>query len=197
MCGGGGSASKAAASEEEKRKAQVASSTRAIDAAFGGRSSQLEDFVAALREQFGAEAGRQKKIADRQLKFSLARGGLTGGSAAADTGVELGEEFQRGILKGERLSQSALADLTSADEASRARLVSLAQGGAGVTSSATAAANALRSNIEGARASSGIESLGDIFGDTRSLFVEQQEAAARRRGLQESEVFAAPFSRTG
>jgi len=197
MCGGGGNAAEAAAAEEAKRKAQVQSSTRAIDTVFRGRGSQLEDFVAALREQFGAEAGRQKKIADRQLKFSLARGGLTGGSAAADTGAELGEEFQRGILKGERLSQSALADLTSADEASRARLVSLAQGGASVTSSATAAANALRSNIEGARSSSGIESLGDIFGDTRSLFVEQQEAAARRRGLKESEVFAAPFSRAG
>ena len=194
MCGGGDGAAEAAASEEAKRKAQVQSSTRAIDAAFSGRGSQLDDFVAALREQFGAEAGRQKKIADRQLKFSLARGGLTGGSAAADTGAELGEEFQRGILKGERLSQSALADLTSADE-SRARLISLEQGGASVTSSATAASNALRSNIEGARSSSGIESLGDIFGDTRSLFVEQQEAAARRRGLKESEIFAEPFSR--
>ncbi|MEE9311797.1 MAG: hypothetical protein V3V10_05220 [Planctomycetota bacterium] len=198
MCGGGGGkAAKHARTEELARKREIAAATSAIDRAFSRRGSQLDDFVSALREQFGAEAGRQKTIADRQLKFSLARGGLTGGSAAADTGTELGEEFQRGILKGERLSQSALADLKSADEASRARLVALAQGGAGVTSSATNAANALSANIKGARSSSGIESLGDIFGDVRSLFVQQQEAAERRRGLRESEIFAAPFSRAG
>lgn len=197
MCGGGDKASKRAETAELDRKRQVAASTSAIDRAFGSRGSQLDDFVAALREQFGAEAGRQKTIADRSLKFSLARGGLTGGSAAADIGEQLGDEFQRGILKGERLSQSALADLRSADEASRARLVALAQGGASITSSASAAANALSSNIAGAKSSSGIESLGDIFGDVRGLFVQQQEAAERRRGLKESEVFAAPFSRAG
>lgn len=198
MCfGGGNDASNAAQREEDKRKAQVASATSAIDKAFRGRGSQLDDFVAALREQFGAEAGRQKTIADRSLKFSLARGGLTGGSAAADLGTQLGDEFQRGILKGERLSQSARADLEGADEASRARLVALAQGGASITDSATAASRVLQSNIAGAKSSSGIESLGDIFGDTRSVFVAQQEAAERRRGLKESQIFADPFSRSG
>jgi len=195
MCGGDKGAASRAEAQEARRRQDVAASTSAIDRAFAGRGSQLDDFVAALREEFGAEAGRQKTIADRDLKVSLARGGLTGGSAAADLGTQLGSEFQRGILKGERLSQSALADLTSADEASRARLISLAQGGASITSSATSAANALRSNIEGARSASGVESLGDIFGDVRGLFVKQQEAAERRRGLAESEVFAAPFSR--
>ena len=196
MCGGGGNdASDAAQRAEDERKRQVADATGAIDRAFGSRGSQLDDFVSAVREEFGVEARRQKGVADRNQKFSLARGGLTGGSAAADSGTRLADEFQRGLLKGERLSQSALADLKNADETSRARLVSLAQGGAGVTSSATSAANALRSNIEGAQASTGLESLGDIFGETRGLFVQQQEAAARRRGLQESEVFASPFSR--
>jgi hypothetical protein len=197
MCGGGGDASKAAEQAEFKRRKQVAGATSAIDKAFAGRGGQLDDFVSALREQFGAEAGRQKKDADRNLKFSLARGGLTGGSAAADTGTKLGQEFQEGILKGERLSQSALSDLKSADEASRARLVGLAQGGASISGSAQNAANALRTNIGKAKSAGALDSLGDIFGDTRSLFVEQQEAAERRRGLRESEVFAAPFSRAG
>ncbi len=195
MCGGGGDASAAAEQAEQRRKAQVASSTAAIDKAFAGRGGQLDDFVAALREQFTTEAQRQKTDADRNLKFSLARGGLTGGSAAADTGTRLGEQFQRGLLKGERLSQSSLADLTAADEASRLSLIQLAQGGASVTSSAQNAARALQSNNAGAQSKTGLEDLGDIFGDTRELFVQQQEAAARRRGLAESEVFASPFSR--
>jgi len=115
MCGGGDKAARRAEAAEIERKQQVAAATGAIDRAFAGRGSQLTDFVTALREQFGSEARRQKKDADRNLKFSLARGGLTGGSAAADIGTQLGDEFQRGILKGERLSQSALADLRSAD----------------------------------------------------------------------------------
>jgi len=196
MCGNSDRAAREAQRAEELRKKQVADSTRAIDRAFGGgRENQLSDFVAALREEFGVEARRQKVISDRDLKFSFARSGLTGGSALADTSGELGQQFQRGLLKGERLSQSALADLRSADESSRLRLITLAQGGAGVTSSATRAADALRTNIESAQATTGVDNLGDIFKDTRGLFVAQQEAAARRRGLKESEVFASPFSR--
>lgn len=197
MCGGGDkNAAKRAEAEEARRKAQVASSTSAIDRAFAGRTSQLDDFVNALREDFTVEAQRQKVDADRNLKFSLARGGLTGGSAAADTGTRLGEEFQKGLLSGERLSQGSLADLISADEQSRQNLIALAQGGASVTGSAKNAANALQANIAGAKSRGGIEGLGDIFGDTRGLFVQQQEAAERRRGLRESELFADPFSRT-
>jgi len=197
MCGGGDkNAARRAEAEEQRRQQQVRESTAAIDRAFAGRTSQLDDFVNALREQFTTEAQRQKADADRNLKFSLARGGLTGGSAAADVGVRSGEEFEKGLLKGERLSQSSLADLISADEASRQQLISLAQGGASITGSAKNAANALQANIAGAKSRGGIEGLGDIFGDTRGLFVQQQEAAERRRGLRESELFADPFSRT-
>ncbi len=196
MCfGGGGSAAEAAQQEETARKQQVADATAAIDRAFTGRTGQLDDFIAALREEFTTEAQRQKGDADRQLKFSLARGGLTGGSAAADAGTTLGDEFQRGLLKGERLSQASLAELTSADEQSRQQLIALAQGGASVSTAASQAGRSLRSNLEGAKATGLAQSLGDIFGDTRSLFVRQQEAAERRRGLKESELFAAPFSR--
>jgi len=195
MCGASQGASKRAEQAEVDRQSQIRSSTSAIDRAFSGRQSQLDDFVAALREDFAGEAGRQKEIADRQSKFSLARGGLTGGSAAADAGTRRGREFQAGLLRGERLSQSSLADLTSADATSRQNLLALAQGGASTTTAATSAAEALRSNISSARSSTSIDALGDIFGETRELFETQQDAEARRRGLKESEVFADPFSR--
>ncbi len=196
MCGGGSSkASDEAARQETARKKQVTDASAAIDRAFAGRGGQLDEFADALRGQFRTEAERQKGVADRQLKFSLARGGLTGGSAAADAGTELGREFQEGLLKGERRTQGSLADLLSSDEASRRNLLALAQGGAGITESATSAAAALRSNIAGAKAEGLASDLGDIFTSTRGLFKQQQEAAARRRGLKESEVFADPFSK--
>jgi hypothetical protein len=196
MCGGGDKATEAAQRAETERKQQVAAATQAIDRAFAGRTGQLDDFIAALRGEFTTEAQRQKLDADRQLKFSLARGGLTGGSAAADAGIRSGEEFQKGLLKGERLSQASLADLVSADEASRQNLIALAQSGATVGTAAKQSANALRANLSKASAEGLTQSLGDIFGETRSLFTRQQEAAERRRGLRESELFAAPFSRS-
>lgn len=196
MCGGGSDrASREAQQAEDERKRQVTQATAAIDRAFAGRGSQLDDFAAALREDFRSDALEQKSIADRRLKFSLARGGLTGGSAAVDAGKLLSKDFQKGLLRGERGVQSSLADLAAADEATRQNLVSLAQGGASVSSSAQAAANALRGNIASAESSGLATDLGDIFNTTRGLFVKQEEAAARRRGLAESEIFADPFSR--
>lgn len=197
MCFGGGSnaASDEAARVEAERKRQVKSSTAAIDRAFAGRGSQLDEFAAALRADFREDATRQKADSDRNLKFGLARGGLTGGSVAADAGKRQGREFQEGLLKGERGVQGSIADLLSADEASKRNLIALAQGGADITTSANNAASALRANIAGARSSGLANDLGDIFSDTRNLFVKQEEAAERRRGLAESQVFADPFSR--
>ena len=148
-----------------------------------------------MREQFSTEAGEQKANIDRRSKFALARGGLTGGSVDRDTGVTLARDFQKGLLKGERLSQSALADLRASDERTRQSLIGLVQGGASATTAATSAANALSTNIAGARSNSAVDAIGDIFGNTREVFVQQEEAEARRRGLAESEIFASPFSR--
>ncbi len=198
MCGNGGNRAASQARQSEGiRQLQVSRSTAAIDQAFAGREGQLAEFVAALRENFRVDAFRQKDIADRSLKFSLARGGLTGGSVAKDTGVTLGREFQEGLVKGERQAQGAVAELRSADEASKRGLIALAQSGAGVSTAAEQAATAMRANIESARTTGLAADIGDIFTDTRKLYVQQQEAAARRKGLAESELFAEPFSRGG
>lgn len=196
MCGGDpNKASREAQRSEEQRRAQVAQATAAIDRIFSGREGQLDDFAAALRGEFETEALRQKAVADRELKFSLARGGLTGGSADVDARAELGEEFQRGLLRGERGVQETLGDLFASDEASRQQLIALAQGGASLSSSTQAASRALQSNLANARADNVADSLGDIFASTRNLYRRQQEAAERRRGLSDSEVYADPFSR--
>ncbi len=198
MCfGGGDKATKAAQTAEDARKKQVTDATAAIERAFGGegRKGQLDDFINALRGEFTTEAGRQKTLADRRAKFSLARSGLTGGSAAADVKVDIGRQFQTGLLESERRSQASLADLVAADQRSKLNLIGLAQGGGSVSDAARNAATALQSNIAGARSSTSVESLGDIFAATTDVSKAAEEAAQRRRGLEESQVFADPFSR--
>jgi hypothetical protein len=196
MCGGGSDrAARQAAAMEAQRKAEIARGTDLIDQAFAARQPQYGDFVSALREHYTSDAERQKEVADRQLRFSMARGGLTGGSAQTDANTNLGREFSEGLLGAERQAQVGLADLMSRDDASRMNLLALVQGGAGAATAAQQAGTAMRSNIQGAKAAGLASGLGDIFGGTADLYKQQQEAAARRRGLKEAEIYANPFSR--
>jgi len=184
MCGGGSDrAARQAAAAEAERKAEIARGTDLIDQAF------------AARQHYTADAERQKEIADRQLRFSMARGGLTGGSAQADANTELGREFSEGLLSAERQAQVGLADLMSRDDASRMNLLALVQSGANATTAAQQAGAAMRSNIQNAKSTGMVEGLGDVFGGTANLYKQQQEAAARRRGLKEAEIYANPFMR--
>ena len=196
MCGGGSDrAARQAAAAEAERKAEIARGTDLIDQAFAARQPQYDDFVSALREHYMADAERQKEIADRQLRFSMARGGLTGGSAQVDANTELGREFSEGLLDAERRAQVGLADLMSRDDASRMNLLALVQSGANATTAAQQAGAAMRSNIQNAKSTGMVEGLGDVFGGTADLYRQQQEAAARRRGLKEAEIYANPFTR--
>ena len=195
MCGGGDTASAEAANREFRRQDDVRAATQSIDKIFDARGGQQQDFVNALRDFFTTDVRRQKTDADRQLKFGLARGGLTGGSAAKDAGVTLGEEFTRGLLSAEEKAQGSLANLRAQDESSRQSLLALAQTGLAPGTAAARASESIRANIEGAKSRGLSEGIGNVFGGTADIFRKQQEAAERRRGLKEAEVFSDPFSR--
>ncbi len=177
-------AAKQARADEQKRQARVAESTRRIDAAFDApeRQAQYDQYFGALRGLYRKDADRQKEVADRNLRFSLARSGLTGGSAAVDARNTLGEEYSRGILEAETRAQGGVADLRSADQATRLNLIQLANAGTDVTSAATNAAAAMRANLAAARGSNRTAALGDLFGQTSDIYRRQQLAAATRRG---------------
>ncbi len=196
MCGGGNTdASDAAQAREDERQAEIDRSTSAIDAAFGNRGPQQQEFVNSLREFLTGDVRRQQKVAGRRSKFGLARSGLTGGSQAVDQGQTLAEEFTEGLMKAERGAQSGLANLKGQDEQARLQLLSLAQTGLKSGTAAARASEAIRSNLAGATATGLQSDIGDVFGKTANLFRAQEEAAERRRGVREAEVFADPFSR--
>lgn len=197
--GSSNSAQREAQREEQRRQERVRQATRRIDAIFDSpeRQQQYNDYVTALRGYYTDDATRQKDVADRNLRFSLARSGLTGGSVAVDAGRTLRDDFSRGILDAEQRAQSALADLRSQDQASRLNLIQLANAGTDVTSAATNAAAAMRTNLAGAQAAGRAGALGDIFGNTAAIYKLQQEAAERRRGQTAplGSLYGSPFSR--
>lgn len=177
-------AEKRATKAEDQRQRQMQRATDRVNAVFDSpdRALQIQDFLDAIRGNFRTEADRQKGIADRKLKFSMARSGLTGGSAAADANTNLGEEYTRGILDAETRAQEAGGRLRSEDEASRLGIISMIRQGLDATTAAQRAGAAMSSNSQIALGEANPKGLGDIFGTTAALYKEQQEAAERRRG---------------
>lgn len=185
--GGAGKAQRRAEQAERERQQQIAATTARIDSIFDSpeRQKQYDNFANALRAFYTEDAGRQKTIADRNQRFALARSGLTGGSAAADAGRTLSDEYNRGILDAERRTQGSLADLISSDQQSRLNLIGMAQSGLNATSAARQAAEAMRANVGNARAAGRAEGLGEIFGSTAEAYRRQNQAAETRRGYQQ------------
>lgn len=179
-----GKAQQAAQRAETERQARIANTTGQINAAYDApaRTAQYDDFLKAVRQNYTEDATRQKTVADRGLKFSMARSGLTGGSAAVDARRTSGEEFQRGILQAEDKAQGAVGDLRLADEQSRLQLIQMAQSGLDATTAANRANASISAGAQTALADSKAKGLGDIFGSTVKTIGSQQEAAAQRRG---------------
>lgn len=179
-----GRAQRAAEQAEKDRQARIANTTKQINSAYDapGRQAQYDDFLAAVRQNYTDDATRQKADVDRAQKFSLARSGLTGGSAAVDAKRTTGEEFQRGILQAEDRAQGALGDLKMADEASRLQLIQMAQSGLDASTAASRANAAISAGAQTAMSDAKAKGLGDVFGSTIKTIGAQQEAAAQRRG---------------
>lgn len=187
MGAGSSKAQTTAAQNEAWRQSQIDNSVEAINSAYNNpkRESQIQDFLGASREYYTNELDRQKKVADRSTKFALARSGLTGGSASVDANRTLGENYQEGVLQADRLAQGAASDLRSADEQSRLNLISAAQQGADMTTSASRAASSLQSNLDSSNSSLSTDALGDIFSGLSNIWDSSQQNASQNRGYRD------------
>lgn len=180
---------------EAERQARITSNVQGINSAFAGRVPQYEQFGGALREDLNTRLGKERDTATRGLKFSLARSGLTGGSAAVDAGKNLAREGQEAAVDVERRVRGAVADLQGRDEQARTQLISLAQSGNDIGNAAQQSASMLRANLGAAQGAANVNNLGDLFGRTAATVRTQADAAARRRGLSEASTYARAFSR--
>lgn len=93
--------------------------------------------------------------AARQLKFALARRGLTGSSVQSDQGSLLSRKRQEGYLSAGQAGERAAEGLRSADERSRLSLIDQINSGL----DADAASQSLLSNIDSNRRAAGANDL--------------------------------------
>lgn len=150
------------------------------------RAGQIDAFLQGLREFYTADANKQKGIVDRNLRFSMARSGLTGGSAAIDANRTVGEDYTKGMLDAENRSQDAAAKLRNQDEQTRLALLGMVRSGMDTTTAATRAGAAMQNNAEGAKTEAMSAGLGDIFGNSAAIYKQQREGDERRRGIRDA-----------
>lgn len=195
MCGGGNNATQAEQQQETQRQARITGNVNAINSAFSNRAPQYANYQDALQSQYETELNRQQAIASRNLKFSNARSGVTGGSTAVDQGALLGQETAQGTLNAQQQVQSATAGLQAKDEATRQQMISLAQSGGDIGNAAIQTANSLQANIGNAKSVNVAQGLGDVFGGVTQDYTNAQNAAALRKGISTGSAYANPFSR--
>jgi hypothetical protein len=184
MCGGGSNKAGDEANRiERERQARIARTIAAVNRVFDNpnRQAEIADYGSAMREFYGEDLNRQKAETDRELRFALARGGLTGGSTQVDQQRRFGEQYARGLLDVERRAAGAMAELSAADQDARARLIGLANQGLDATTGASQAASAMRASLESSRAGAMQQGIGDAFGTFKKFYEDSKAAAVRRR----------------
>lgn len=184
MCfGSSKKATKAATAEEEKRRKEIADAQKRIDAIFGSseRQGDITDLENATREYLQSDLDRKKGDTDRQLKFSLARSGLSKGSADIDQNLRLADDYLRGILEVERRAKTAGTTLRSQDAETKAGLFSQVLGGLDTTTAASQATQALRQNVDISKSQAFQQGIGDLFGDFSDIFKSSKTASGDRR----------------
>ena len=200
MSGGNDSAQREAQQAEQARQAGIQRTSAGVEAAFNSpeRQQQYQDFYSATRDLGMTDLNQQKTIADRNAKFALARGGLTGGSRARDVGSALGQDYVEGLLNVDRRAQGSMADLMAADQTSKNNLLSLAQSGLDLTTASQGAASALRANLQSGESTRLAGGLGDLFGTASDIKRTSEDARIRRQAeLQYGNTVYQPWFRYG
>lgn len=182
----GGSSSNDATNEaiaaENRKQAEINASVGQIDQIFADptRQAQYADFLAATRKLYGDELLKQQKENSRNLKFSLARSGNTGGSTAVDQGAQLGRDYNRGVVEADRMAQSDTANLKGLDQDARLRLIGMAQSGLDATTGIQNAQSALQSNLQSGQSTRNVKAVGDVFSNYTDIYKKSLESKATR-----------------
>ena len=176
-------ASEAAQRAEAERQAAIKRTQGAVNGVFDSpaRQAEIGDYVNATRDFYTQGLNRQKVDTDRELRFALARGGLTGGSTQNDQAKRFAETYTRGLLDVERRAQGAGANVAAADQEARARYIALATSGLDATTAAAQSAAAMRTNLEAGQADRTVGSWGDAFAIFKPFIDRSRDAAERRR----------------
>ena len=180
--GTGNSAANAANAYNQQQQKQIQDTVNQINTAYSNpnRQSQYQAYNTNLQNYYNNQVNNQEAVNARNLKFAMARSGLTGGSAAVDSNTQLQKDYTNALLQASQAATAGTSALEQSDIASKNQLISLAQQGnfTGAVPSAVAASN--NANLQTAQNYGNANSLGNIFTGTQGIYQNEQTAAANR-----------------
>ncbi len=180
--GGSNSATQAATAANAQTQQQIQQSVAAINAAYSSpaRQQQYSQYGNALKDYYTGQVNNQEAINARNLKFAMARSGLTGGSAAVDSNTQLQKDYTTGLLQASNQAQGGQAALENADINSKNQLIGLAEQGDFTGQIGTQIAAAQGAALGAAGSYGQANQLGNLFAGTAGIYQNEQTAAANR-----------------
>lgn len=180
------SAANAASAADATRQAQINQSISQITSAYSSpqRQAQVNQYGTQVGNYLTGQVNEQESTNARNLKFAMARSGLTGGSAAVDSNTQLQKDYSKGLLSASQGAQQAVSSLNSADINSKNQLVGLAQQGSYIGAIPQQIASAQNASLGAAQNYANPSSLGNLFAGTAGIYTNEQTAAANRKAQQ-------------
>lgn len=196
--GGGSSAAREAQQQEDARRRQIAQTQQRIEGIFSSpqREAEIQDFINSNRNILQSDLNRKKGVQDRELKFALARRGLSHGSTDVDQNRELAELYLRGIAEAESRAQNSGANLRADDQASKASLFGQVQGGLDTTTAAQNAAQSMRINAGLNKQNATVGAFDSLFGSFGDIYKSSREFAGEKRASEEFGTLFGPRPKT-
>lgn len=181
--GTGNSAANAAAAQDAQRQSQINSSIQQITNAYSSpqRAAQIQQYGQQVGNYLTGQVNTQEATNARNLKFAMARSGLTGGSAAVDSNTQLQKDYSTALLQASQQAQAAKASLAQSDVNAKNQLIGLAQQGSYIGAIPTQIAQAQSASLGAAQNYANPNALGNLFAGTAQIYNNEQTAAANRK----------------
>jgi hypothetical protein len=184
--GTGSSATNAAAAANTQQQAAIQNSVNQINSAYSsaGRQAQYQQYGNTLNQYYTNQVNENEANQARNVKFAMARSGLTGGSAATDANTQLQKDYTQGLLQASQQAQGGQAALQQSDINAKNQLVSLAQQGGNIGSIPGQVSAAQSAALGSAQNYGNANSLANLFGGTAQIYQNEQTQAANRKAQQ-------------
>jgi hypothetical protein len=181
--GTGNSAANAANAANAQQQADIQKSVGQITAAYSNpnRTNQYAQYNKNLSDYYTGQVNNQEAINARNLKFAMARSGLTGGSAAVDSNTQLQKDYTQGLLNASQQATAGTSALQQSDVNAKNQLIGLAQQGNFTGAIPTQVAQAQSASLGAAQNYGNANALGNVFAGTAGIYQNEQTAAANRR----------------
>lgn len=181
--GSNNSAANAASAADQARQSTIQQSIGQIQKAYSSpqRQAQYDQYGKQLGNYYTGNVNEQMGVNARNLKFAMARSGLSGGSATVDGNTQLQKDYTKGLLQASQAAQGGVSALKQADLNSENQLTSLAAQGAYTGAIPQQASMAQSANLQNAGNYTNTKALGDLFTGTAQIYNNNQTAAANRR----------------